>query len=53
MTEREPRDHSQRAAVGARRQWGIGFLWLPSRQDERPTAIGLHAGAALEAQGFF
>ena len=35
------------------------FLWLPSRQGERflrfifeARAIGLHAGAALEARGF-
>ena len=35
MTEREPKGYFQRAAVGARQQYGVGFLWLPSRQDER------------------
>ena len=53
MTEREPKEYFQRAAGGARRQYGVGFLWLPSRQGERFFAIALHAGTALEVRSFF
>ena len=35
MMEREPKELSQRAAVGERRYMGVGFLWLLSRLLER------------------
>ena len=51
VTERESKERFQRAAVGVRRQCGVEFLWLLSRSFEH--LLGRHAGAALEAHGFF
>ncbi len=56
MTKREPKECFQRAAGGARRQRGVGFLWLPSRSGEsvcfrsarRHSVIGAGLGRAYE-----